>query len=494
MASNTTYGDFIRPIPKGVMGIGWPLTMAGFAVTLTGFLIMNAKWWAGLIWLAVGLGVIWILSIRDKRHRNIADRIGEKRDHRQTVRSGRGLYRSGMLGLIDAGSTSLPGVLAKVGLSEGLDGSGRPFAILVHAHSGEYTLPLRCHPQGASLVDDDVEDSYVAGWSAFLETMARTAGVTQVNVTVDTSPESGTRTRRVLSRHVVSDGVDLAGRAMGEVMLQLSHGGARNDVIISLDFKYVDSKGRPLPPDEAARMIALLVPGILADVGASGGGSARCLTLDELAVIARTSYDPACLEAFDRRDRRDPVHWQDCGPVACDAGWDMMRHDSGLSRTWEMCDPPRSLVVADTLANLLKPLDSCDRKRVTLTFRLLDGSKSRVVSEDNRKSSTAAEGQQKHVTVATVDTQYRADRQARDVNNGANLSWFGMTITATVLQGSDDVERLEKATRAVEGAAGAAAVDLRVCYGAQDTGFAASLPFGIDVEAYKPPSILASFA
>ena len=36
-------------------------------------------------------------------------------------------------------------------------------------------------------------------------------------------------------------------------------------------------------------MIALLIPGILADLGASGGGSARCLTLDELAVIARTS-------------------------------------------------------------------------------------------------------------------------------------------------------------------------------------------------------------
>ena len=65
-------------------------------------------------------------------------------------------------------------------------------------------------------------------------------------------------------------------------------------------------------------------------------------------------------------------------------------------------------------------------------------------------------------------------------------------VTATVMTGRDEENRLEKASRAVEGAAGAASVDLRVCYGAQDTGFAAGLPFGIDLAAYRPPSLMGS--
>ncbi|MCI1832655.1 MAG: hypothetical protein LKI88_03785 [Bifidobacterium sp.] len=492
MASNTTYGDYIRAIPQGVAGIGWPLSIAGFAVLIVGFIAMNALWWVGLIVLGVGLGTIAILSVRDRQHRNIADRLVERQQYAQGVRKGRGLYRSGMLGLMEHGGTPLPGILSKVELMEALDGAGRPFALLHHTHTGEYTLPIACYPQGASLVDDDDEDQYVAGWAAFLESMARTAGVMQVSVCVDTSPDSGSRTQRILSKHVTAGPEDLAGRAMSEVMLMLSRGGARNDVIVSIDFKYQDMKGRPLPDDEAARTIANLIPGIISSLGQSGGGMARTLDADEMATMARTAYDPRTLEEFEQQEGENPVHWEDCGPTACEASWDFLRHDSGLSRTWEMCDPPRSLVTADTMANLLQPLDAVDRKRVTLVFRLLDSAKSRVLSEDNRKRSTAAEGQQKHVTVSTVDTQHRADRQAMDVNAGANLIWFGMLVTATVMTGRDEENRLEKASRAVEGAAGAASVDLRVCYGAQDTGFAAGLPFGIDLAAYRPPSLMGS--
>ena len=61
-----------------------------------------------------------------------------------------------------------------------------------------------------------------------------------------------------------------------------------------------------------------------------------------------------------------------------------------------------------------------------------------------------------------------------------------MLVTATVRAGDDERMRLEQATHAVEGAAGSAKIDLRPCYGAQDTGFAASLPLGLNVRSYTP--------
>ena len=54
--------------------------------------------------------------------------------------------------------------------------------------------------------------------------------------------------------------------------------------------------------------------------------------------------------------------------------------------------------------------------------------------------------------------------------------------------------RLEQATHAVEGAAGSAKIDLRPCSGAQDTAFAASLPLGLNLRNYTPPSAFAALS
>ena len=66
---------------------------------------------------------------------------------------------------------------------------------------------------GASLADDDVEDSYVASWAGLMESLASETGVTQLAVTVDTAPDSGVRFRRTLSKRIVKDAPELAARA-----------------------------------------------------------------------------------------------------------------------------------------------------------------------------------------------------------------------------------------------------------------------------------------
>ena len=228
MASNTTYGDWMRPMPGGIRNIGIPLTIAGMGVLTCTLLVSMASVVAAIAILVVGM----------------VDRAVEKRTWMAAQRSGANLYRSGLLAPIDGGKAMLPGILSRVGLTSALDGLGGEFCLVRHSHTGEYSLLLSCQPQGASLADDDVEDSYVASWAGLMESLASETGVTQLAVTVDTAPDSGVRFRRTLSRRIVEDAPELAARAMAQIMDQYAAGGASNDVTLTLTFRYTDRDGK----------------------------------------------------------------------------------------------------------------------------------------------------------------------------------------------------------------------------------------------------------
>ena len=495
MASNTTYGDWMRPMPGGIRNIGIPLTIAGMGVLTCTLLVSMASVVAAIAILVVGMGVILVLAIRDREHRNMVDRAVEKRTWMAAQRTGANLYRSGLLAPIDGGKAMLPGILSRVVLTSALDGLGREFCLVRHAHTGEYSLLLSCQPQGASLADDDVEDSYVASWAGLMESLASETGVTQLAVTVDTAPDSGVRFRRTLSKRIVEDAPELAARAMAQIMDLYATGGASSSVILTLTFRYVDVRdGKFLEPEDAARRIGQLVPNLIRRIADAGGGTARTLTIDEISRMVRVSYDPATQDTLEQADGQPWIEWEDAGPVACEAGWDHYRHDSGVSRTWEMCDPPKSNVTSSTLARLLGPLSDCDRKRVTVVFHVLPPDKTAFMAEQNRQRAANQVSQEKRASISAMSQINKANRQAIETNRGAAIVFFGMLVTATVRAGNDERMRLEQATHAVEGAAGSAKIDLRPCYGAQDTAFAASLPLGLNLRNYTPPSAFAALS
>ena len=423
-------------------------------------------------------------SIRE--HRNMVDRAVEKRTWMAAQRTGANLYRSGLLAPIDGGKAMLPGILSRVGLTSALDGLGGEFCLVRHSHTGEYSLLLSCQPQGASLADDDVEDSYVASWAGLMESLASETGVTQLAVTVDTAPDSGVRFRRTLSKRIVEDAPELAARAMAQIMDQYAAGGASNDVTLTLTFRYTDRDGKYLEAGEAARRISLLLPSIREQIAQAGGGAARALGMEEITRMVRVAYDPAAQETIEESDEPPYIAWEDCGPLMHEAGWSHYSHDSGLSRTWEMVDPPQSNVTADTLTRLLSPLADCDRKRVTVLYRMLPPDKTMFMAEQNRQKAANQVSQEKRATVRSMSQIGKANRQAVETNQGAVMVFFGMLVTVTVSRGEQESQRLEAASRAVEQAAGGAKIDLRPCYGAQDTGFAASLPLGLNVRSYTP--------
>ena len=159
-------------MPGGIRNIGIPLTIAGMGVLTCTLLVSMASVVAAIAILVVGMGVILVLAIRDREHRNMVDRAVEKRTWMAAQRTGANRYRSGLLAPIDGGKAMLPGILSRVGLTSALDGLGGEFCLVRHAHTGEYSLLLSCQPQGASLADDDVEDSYVASWAGLMESLA----------------------------------------------------------------------------------------------------------------------------------------------------------------------------------------------------------------------------------------------------------------------------------------------------------------------------------
>ena len=326
-----------------------------------------------------------------------------------------------------------------------------------------------------------------------IEALGGEAGVTQLAVTVDTSPDSGVRFRRNLAKRTVKDAPELAARAMAQIMDLYATGGASSSVILTLTFRYVDVRdGKFLEPEDAARRIGQLVPNLIRRIADAGGGTARTLTIDEISRMVRVSYDPATQDTLEQADGQPWIEWEDAGPVACEAGWDHYRHDSGVSRTWEMCDPPKSNVTSSTLARLLGPLSDCDRKRVTVVFHVLPPDKTAFMAEQNRQRAAKQVSQEKRASISAMSQINKANRQAIETNRGAAIVFFGMLVTATVRAGNDERMRLEQATHAVEGAAGSAKIDLRPCYGAQDTAFAASLPLGLNLRNYTPPSAFAA--
>ena len=450
MASNTTYGDWMRPMPGGIRNIGIPLTIAGMGVLTCTLLVSMASVVAAIAILVVGMGVILVLAIRDREHRNMVDRAVEKRTWMAAQRTGANLYRSGLLAPIDGGKAMLPGILSRVVLTSALDGLGREFCLVRHSHTGEYSLLLSCQPQGASLADDDVEDSYVASWAGLMESLASETGVTQLAVTVDTAPDSGVRFRRTLSKRIVKDAPELAARAMAQIMDQYAAGGASNDVTLTLTFRYTDRDGKYLEAGEAARRISLLLPSIREQIAQAGGGAARALGMEEITRMVRVAYDPAAQETIEESDKPPYIAWEDCGPLMHEAGWSHYSHDSGLSRTWEMVDPPQSNVTADTLTRLLSPLADCDRKRVTVLYRMLPPDKTMFMAEQNRQKAANQVSQEKRATVRSMSQIGKANRQAVETNQGAVMVFFGMLVTVTVSRGEQESQRLEAASRAVE--------------------------------------------
>jgi hypothetical protein len=474
-----TYGNWRQPRSAGLGRLGLLGTagmMVGVVVVILTVALAGVL--AGLVVLVVlGLGMSSLL-IRDRHGKTGAQLITVRLGWWRSRGRGAHLYRSGVLGRVPWGSYQLPGLGAQSRLIEARDGYDRPFALLSLPSVGHYTVVIAAEPDGASLVDRDQIDVWVARWGEWLASLADEPGLVAAAVTVETAPDTGERLRREVSDRIDTHAPELAQRVLREVITTYPLGSATIKAWVSLTLLDTN-RGRRRAVEEFARDLSTRLPGLTQRLQGTGAGAARPVSAQELCEVVRGAYDPAAARIIDEAyaaGETPSIRWPDVGPAGAEAAWDCYRHDGAVSVTWAMSAAPRGEVQSSVLWKLLAPHRDIARKRVTLLYRVLDaGVAARVVESDKRNADfrvNSANRPSEHV----IREQRSAWATAQEEASGAGLVDFGMLVTATVEQDGDE---LAQAAATVDTLAATARLAIRRVYGSQDSAFLACLPLGL---------------
>lgn len=478
-----TYGNWRRPISPGVAGLG----LAGTVVLLGGMIVavlvmMFAGFFVGLGFMAVLFAGLAPLLVRDRHRRNGFQMLTAKLAWRRGRRLGQHLYRSGPLGITAHGSFRLPGLLAASQVYEALDPYGRPFALVEVPAFGHYSVVFACGADGAALVDADQIDTWVAYWGSWLGALAHEPALIGAAVTIESSPDAGTRLRREVDARTAPGAPELARQVLEDIVLAYPAGSAVITTRISLTYAAAPRPGaRRRDRDEMARDIGARIPGLAEHLAMTGAGQARAMTSRQLAEAVRVAYDPSVATYIEQLSATGDsgLTWDDAGPVAAQEAWGYYVHDSAASITWGMTEAPRGEVLSSIWAGLVAPHRDIARKRVTLLFRPHDAATAAGLVERDRRdarfnlSATNPRARDNLVVAA-------AEQAAREEARGAGLVRFALLLTATV----PSIAELRTAAAAIDALAPQARVRLRRMYGSQSAAFAAALPVGVILPAH----------
>lgn len=489
-----TYGNWRKPTSPGLFGLG----SAGTALMLGGLIFMViiiavAGFWRGLI-VSVLLGLVLLAIVRrDKHGKSMLDRGIARGAWLTARRRGAHLYRSGPLGLALWGTHQLPGLAASLRVTEHQDSYGRPFVLVYAPSTSTYAVVLSTEPEGASLVDQEQVDVWVADWGHWLAALGDEPGVEAAAVTIETAPDTGHRLRREVRNNIDPSGPAFAREMLANVVELHPAGSNIIKGYVTITFSAESSStGKKRSALEMGRDVAARLPGLTGSLSATGAGAVRPMAAAELCEVVRTAYSPAMGEVVEEahaQDEETDLTWDDVGPAAAEAEWGGYRHDEAYSISYSMTTAPRGNVHSMVLARLLAPHRDVARKRVTLLYRPIDAARAAaIVESDLRAAEFLATSSTKPKARAVIATRSAAATASEEAT-GAGLVNFGMIVTATVT----DHEKISEAKAAIDNLSATARLRLRPVYGAQDAAFAAALPLGLVLPKHiKGPATLRS--
>lgn len=478
MSDVPTYGNFRKPRTVGLWGMSMGLTLSVFALSaVVVLLLLRQAWGAALAVVACGAVIIGALSFTDVHGLSIANRWMERFMFGIAKRRGRTLYRSGPLGVMPSAATPLPGILAGSKVSEHLDSFDRTFALVHHADKS-VAVVMSVTPPGIDLIDRDQINTSVAQWGEWLAMLGNEIGVVQASVVIESSPDTG----EALARHVQTMNAagtsSVAREVMNEVAAEYRVGAAQMRVWVTVTFQpsLMSSKKRTI--DELARDIGGRLTGITQQLKAAGAGAVHLMSASQLSRAIRTAYDPAALALFEiaqSRGKQVKLSWKDAGPIAAEALWDAYRHDSGLSRTWVVSQPPQGIIHENVLESLLRISADVERKRVAIIYKPISAARTGDIAERDQIRTANAVTVAGRYSARSLREARIAQRNANEEAAGAGIEDFAMIITATT--SGDDLEDVSSVVRAL--ASSSKLARIRVAYGAQDSAFALGLPLGV---------------
>jgi hypothetical protein len=469
-----TYGNWRKPTSPGVFGIG----LAGSLVLLIGMLLVIAMLFISLL-VALGTAVLVAiallpLAVKDASGRTGLQWLTMRWSWAMGKAQGRHVYRSGPLSRVPGGVCRLPGLAGGLRVSDWKDVHGRPFALITLPWAWHHTVVFECHADGASLVDVEQVDTWVAYWGDWLAQLATEPGLVGASVTVESAPDTGDMLLREVYGHIDEKAPALAKRVLQEIVREYPVGSAQLHTRVALTYSGVArTTGARQKLEDLAQTLGARLPALANDLQMTGAGPARAMTAKELALMVRTAFDPAATADADRGSAS--LVWEESGPTGTMETPDVYRHDSALSMTWAMSEAPRGEVFSTVLNRLVMPHPDVFRKRVTLVYRPHDpGSAARLVERD-RKDALFKAKQAKVAQARDSIAVQAADRAAQEEATGAGLVRFGLFVTATV----NNEEALNLAASTVENLAAACRLRLRRVRCAQATAFLAALPLGL---------------
>ncbi|WTX00840.1 hypothetical protein OG216_46220 (plasmid) [Streptomycetaceae bacterium NBC_01309] len=470
---NRTYGNWRKPTSPGVFGIG----LAGSLVLFFGMLLVIGALFISIL-TSLGVALLFAvvlapLTVRDAHGRNGLQWLTARTLWWGGAFRGHQHYRSGPLGGDVDGACRLPGLAAAIEVSDWTDAHGQPFALVTVPSLWHHTVVFQCYAEGASLVDADQVDTWVAYWGDWLAQLSHEPGLLAAAVTVDAAPDTGDQLKYEVIGNIDSAAPNLARDVLTEIVRDYPIGSAQLISRVSLTYSgAARNTGARRDIEAVAQAVGARLPGIGADLHMTGAGPARPMTSREIARMARIAYDPGAATAD---DGVSPLRWQDAGPVAAVELPDSYRHDSGWSITWSMSEAPRGEVFSTVLNRLVMPHPDILRKRVTLVYRPHDaGSSARLVERDRKDAMFKAKQAKVEHARDSIAVQ-AADRAAQEEATGAGLVRFALYVTATV----NDPSNLALAASAVDNLAAASRVRLRRVRFGQATAFVAALPLGL---------------
>lgn len=484
------YGNWRKPRSAGLGRFGAAVTALIF---IGGVIVASVMFLVGpleaLVVLLPIAAIIGAASFEDRHGKTLLNRSIAMFAFKRAQRARTNLYRSGPLGRTPRGRFQLPGLAARSELIEATDAYGQPFAVIHLPTTRHFTVVIECQPDGAALVDDEQVDEWVAQWGGWLAARTQEPNIIGATVTVETAPDTGARLRNEVLLNQSPHAPELAARMLEETLATFPAGAASVRAFVSLTFKGTSASGKERGVDEMIRDLSSRLPQFVEGLRETGAGFAEAMTADDLCEVVRVAFDPVSAPLFDearQTGQRVELDWSDVGPAAHEAGWTLYRHDSAISSSWTMSIAPRGVVHSNIINRLLAPDPNIDRKRVTLTYKLLSPEHSGRIAEQDKNAAQTRLGRPRTTARHRIEAAAAA-RTEQEEARGAGLVAFGMIVTATI----SDPERMDDVKATVDGLAASSRLRLRPAYGSQDVAFSAGLPIGLVLrEHQKVPTLI----
>ena len=403
---------------------------------------------------------------------------------------------------VQAPRLDLPGVLAPLRILTATDGTGGEFAVLHHPQARTFTAIAVVGSEGLGLVEAERAESLVAAWGEVLASLCtENQPVARIQFVSRLVPQTVGALRSWHTEHL-DPAAPLASVMANEALLAASAPfTARRHtwVAITLDARKAATAIRAAGGGEsgACRALEQQVRALRPLLSGAGITVERWVDTGELSEIIRTGFDPASAALLDQR-RADAIEQAArgqlpaiaagldpalAGPAAAESCWSSYRHDSGVSVTYAVHAWPLSPVYATALAVLLA--DASHRRSFSFVIEPLGprtAQKAVMAEKTKREVSLRLRARTGQAASASEQVElHRADAQDLEHAQGSGLCRFTGYLTVTV----EEPDQLAEACAQAEAGAALVGIELRRMYGAQDTGFALTLPVGLGLPAKR---------